>query len=59
MQDEIKKIWYCNIDEACQSPTHDNDVEKLRVAEWEIVNDYYKKEFKYTIEYREEGNYLE
>ena len=61
MQEQIKRTWYYHVDPpgAVQSPTPKNGNEKLRVLERPIVNDYYRIEFYYNIEYREKGNYFQ
>ncbi|XP_058002360.1 protein FAR-RED IMPAIRED RESPONSE 1-like [Hevea brasiliensis] len=59
IQEQIKRLWYCdmkilNKDEE----SNEHGMERYNILERCIINDWYHKEFVYSIEHRENGQYF-
>ncbi|KAL8529640.1 hypothetical protein ACS0TY_006901 [Phlomoides rotata] len=58
VQDQIKRMYYCHVvplsleDVAEDLRDIQRGIDKIRVLERSILNDYYHKEFTYTVEWR-------
>ncbi|KAH6760673.1 hypothetical protein C2S51_017622 [Perilla frutescens var. frutescens] len=48
---------YCFV--SADEESHQAGIEKYRVLETRIINDFFIKDYTYTVEYRRNGNYLE
>ena len=64
VQNEIRRLLYCHVippteEEArAATTTEEVGIEKHKIMERCILNNWYHKEFIYTVEYRENGDYL-
>ncbi|XP_050212818.2 protein FAR-RED IMPAIRED RESPONSE 1-like [Mercurialis annua] len=62
VQAEIKRSWYCHVippdDDQAGADEDEVGIEKLNILERPIANNRYHKEFMYTVEFRENGEYL-
>ncbi|KAL8540461.1 hypothetical protein ACS0TY_001895 [Phlomoides rotata] len=62
VQDQIKRMLYCHVvpptAEEQIADSNDIGIERYRVLERSILNDYFMKEFTYTVEWRPLGAYI-
>ena len=57
VQEQINRMLYCH-DELDQSELGKTDIERYKVLEKSIINDWYLKDFIYIVEYIDDGKYL-
>ncbi|KAL8511803.1 hypothetical protein ACS0TY_018296 [Phlomoides rotata] len=62
VQDQIKRMYYCHVvpasSEDASKEFSDLGIEHFRILERIILNDYYVKEFTYTVEWSPNGAYI-
>ncbi|KAH6783091.1 hypothetical protein C2S52_008050 [Perilla frutescens var. hirtella] len=57
LQDIIERMKYCFV--SADEESHQAGIEKYRVLETRIMNDFFRKDYTYTVEYQRNGHYLE
>ena len=57
VQEQIKRMMYCH-NEPDQSEPGETGIERYKVLERSIINDWYLKDFIYIVEYIDDGKYL-
>ncbi|KAF2316943.1 hypothetical protein GH714_007295 [Hevea brasiliensis] len=62
VQEEIKRMWYCHVIQPTDEGRHEADnepgIKRHKIMEKSIINNWYRREFVYDVEYRENGQYF-
>ncbi|KAF2305092.1 hypothetical protein GH714_001746 [Hevea brasiliensis] len=62
VQEEIKRMWYCHViqptEEGRREADNEPGIERHKIMEKSIINNWFRREFVYDVEYRENGQYF-